>query len=371
MQEPIQAFKVRFSESEISTFLESAKDIVSSGALIPGKYNAKLETEFASFVGTEFATAVGTGTIALEVIFRCLDLQKTQVLVPANTNYATAEAVISAGAQAVLYDSGLYPELANIKKVVTEQTKALVVVHIGGYITPEIEAIQKYCEDNNIYLIEDASHAHGSKYRQRSAGQFGIASAFSMFATKVITTSEGGIITTNNKEIASLGKVYRDQGKDSDGIHNIVAGSSWRMSELHAALGDVQMKHARDYTDRNNTIAKYYKANITASNRLLVPIENEGYYSGYKFILIAKNEKDRDSLENYLVENNIRPGKKVYDIPLHLQPALSFLNRGQYPIAENFASTHLCLPLWKGLTDDEMKRVVECVNHWLTISHNE
>lgn len=364
-EDQIQAFKVQFNPNEIDFFLDAAKEIVTKGALIPGKYNSQLEEAFADFSGSKFTSAVSTGTVALEIIFRCLGLKDKEILVPSNTNYATAEAAIRASAHVTLYDSDLYADFASIKQATSSKTGAIVIVHIGGYISPEIEEIRDYCHQRDIYLIEDASHAHGSKHKGTLAGSFGVASAFSMFATKVITTSEGGLITTNDESIWTSSKVYRDQGKDTEGIRNIVEGSSWRMSELHAALGLAQMANADSYIEHNNSIAHYYKRHINASDRLRIPLEKDSIYSGYKFIVLLDSKDARDSLRNHLIADNIKPGKGVYDIPLHLQPTFSSLNLGRYPKAEKFAETHLCLPLWKGLTQSKVNKVIKSVNGWI------
>jgi len=359
----ISPFKVQFSVDEINEYLDSAKDILRRGGLIPGKYNQILEKMFAKFIGTDYAVTTITGTTALEIIYRCLDLKGKDVLVPANTNYATAEAAIRAGANVVLYDSALYPDFNSIKSVVSKKTRALVIVHIGGYITPNIEKIIAFCKEKNIYLIEDASHAHGSTYKKRKAGTFGIASAFSMFATKIVTTSEGGIIVSNNEKIKKLSTIYRDQGKDEEGIRNIVFGSAWRMSELHAAFGIIQIKRLKDYLRHNNKIIQFYKKHIITS-AIDIPYNEDSFYSGYKFILLLKNKLERDSLAAYLLKKGIKVGKNVYDVPLHRQPALLFLKKYSYPKAEHFANTHICLPIWKGMKDEEMRRVVLETNSW-------
>lgn len=363
MKNLIQPFKVSFSKEEIKFFLSRAESALFEGSLIPGKNNAELEKKFAEFIGAKYAVTVSTGTTALEVIFRIFELANYEVLVPANTNYATAEAAIRAGAKPVLYDSDIFPDFENIKTQITSVTKAIVLVHIGGYISPEIEKIVDYCKQHNLLLIEDASHAHGSQYIKKSAGTFGHASAFSMFATKILTTSEGGIIVSNNQKVRRLGLIYRDQGKDTEGIRNIVFGSAWRMSELHAALGLAQMPNAAKCIRRNNEIVNFYIQHLDQS-KLEIPYDANAYYSGYKFVVLARSHKDRESLKSFLVENDIKPGKGIYDVPLHQQPALSSLNLSKYPKSEKFAKTHLCLPIWKGLSDKEVEKVVDAVNQW-------
>lgn len=185
-----------------------------------------------------------------------------------------------------------------------------------------------------------------------------------MFATKVLTTSEGGIIVTTDEGIRNLSKVYRDQGKDTDGVHNIVFGSAWRMSELHAALGLVQLKHLAEYVQRNNEIAQNYKHQIKHPD-VNVPWDQDAIYSGHKFIIMMPSRDHRDSLRRHLVANDILPAKEVYAVPLHDQPVLSFLNQGEYPIADQFSATHLCLPIWKGLTNLNIDRICATVNDWI------
>lgn len=363
IQPVVKPFRISFSEREVNKFLSLAKEILVQGKLIPGKNNLELEKLFADLIGARFGVAVNSGSSALEIIARSLGLANKEVLIPSNTNYATAEAIIRAGALPVLYDSDIYPDFINIRELITNKTKAIVIVHIGGYITPQIKDIQKFCQKNRLYLIEDASHAHGSKYENRPAGSFGIASAFSMFATKVITTSEGGIIVTNDEKIRDRSLVYRDQGKDKTGLRSIVFGGSWRLSELHAALGVVQMQHLANYLKRNNEIITYYKTHII-QNKISIPFDRNVYYSGYKFIMLLPSREDRDSLKKHLLKKNIVAAKGVYEVSLHQQPVLKKLNQCKYPKAERFSQTHLCLPIWKSMSNAEIKRVVAAVNEW-------
>src|SRR5882672_1197505 len=203
MSEQVASFKVKFSASEVEQFLDRARAALESGWLVPGANNAELERRFAEFVGVSQAVAVASGTAALEIVARVLGLGDAAVLVPANTNYATAEALMRAGCRVRLYDSGLYPELRVIEATCAEDVAALVVVHVAGYLSPQLPAIREWCDRRGIHLIEDASHAHGSRLNGQSAGTFGAAAAFSMFATKVMTTAEGGLITTADPEVAA------------------------------------------------------------------------------------------------------------------------------------------------------------------------
>lgn len=358
----VAPYRVRFSAQETDEFLQRARAILTAGALVPGASNAELERAFAAFTGAAHATAVSSGTAALEIAFRCLGLPGKAVLLPANTNYATAEAAQRAGCRVALYDSGLHPSLEAIEAAWTPAVAAVVVVHIGGYLHPGLLEIVDFCRDRGVVLVEDASHAHGAALSGRGAGTFGDAAAFSMFATKVITTSEGGILTTGDGEIATASRRYRDQGKANDGLHNVLFGSAWRMSELHAALGLVQMPSLPAVLERVNAIARRYASGITHPH-VSVPHDPSVRYSGHKLIVTVADGM-RDSLRAHLLADGITPAKGVYEVPLHRQPILGLGEGQEYPDAERFAVDHLCLPLWKGISDAEVDRVIDGVNGW-------
>jgi perosamine synthetase len=363
MAELVVPFKVAFSRGEVEQFLVRARAALESGWLIPGPNNAELEQRFAEFIGGSLAVAVASGTAALEIVLRAFGLGGSAVLVPANTNYATAEAALRAGCRPVLYDAGLYPELREIEAACVADVAALIVVHVGGYLSPELPAVRAWCDRRGIRLIEDASHAHGARLHDQCAGTFGAASAFSMFATKVMTTAEGGMITTADPQLAADCCRYRDQGKAGDGVHHAVFGSAWRMSELHAALGVVQLDGLARSLDRANRLVGRYVACIEHPG-VLVPYEPAVRYSGHKFIVATADATARDSLRAHLHGNGIRSAKGVYEVPLHRQPILD-LGVGQpFPLADRFAASHLCLPMWKGLTDADADRVIEAVNGW-------
>ncbi|MBI1759377.1 MAG: DegT/DnrJ/EryC1/StrS family aminotransferase [Actinobacteria bacterium] len=362
MTSEVPAYRVWFSAEEIDEFVARTRAVLASGALVPGANNGELEAAFAALVGVRYATAVSSGTAALEIALRCLDLGGVGVLVPANTNFATAEAVVRAGCRPVLYDADLYPDLASIEAARTPDVAGLVVVHIGGYLAPTLPQIAEFCAAHGIRLVEDASHAHGAAWRGRAAGSFGAAAAFSMFATKVLTTGEGGLLVTDDPGVAGLSRRYRDQGKADDGLHNVVFGSAWRMSELHAALGVVQLPGLPVVLERVNTIVERYAMEISHP-LVAVPYDPEVRYSGHKFVVTVAAGQ-RDELRDHLHAHGVRTAKGVYEVPLHRQPALGLSAGPGYPRAERFAAAHLCLPMWKGLTDGEVDRVVDAVNRW-------
>jgi dTDP-4-amino-4,6-dideoxygalactose transaminase len=359
----VPASCVRFTPTEITDFMGRAEAILTSGRPVPGVNNDELERQFARHLGAPHAVAVSSGTAALEIGLRCLGLADRPVLVPANTNYATAEAVLRAGARPVLYDSGLYPDLPSIDKACPADAAAVIVVHIGGYLTPSMPDITGFCAQRGLHLVEDASHAHGATLRGRSAGTFGHVAAFSTSATKVLTTGEGGLLVTGDPTVAGDAVRYRDQGKADDGLRSVLFGSAWRMSELHAGLGVAQLGSLGAALHRHNAIIGRYVAGIDHPG-LRVPYEREVRYSGHKMIVLADDAAARDRLRTHLLVRGIGCAKGVYEVPLHRQPALRLGAGQRFPAADRFAATHLCLPLSRWLTDDQVDTVIDAVKGW-------
>lgn len=359
----IPSFQVSFTDDEVQESLSSIEKVLRSGQLALNGFTKQLEDSFLKYSGCKYAIAVSSGTVALEIIFRALNLQGKEILIQTNTNFATLAAALYAGAKPKLYDCGLEPMLSEIKKKVTKQTRAVVVVHIGGFIGSEMEDIAQFCKDNDLYLIEDAAHAHGSVLNSKFAGSFGTAAAFSFYPTKVLTTCEGGMITTNKQSLYKQATIYRDQGKDASGIRNVVMGSSWRMSEVHAAIGCAHIKTFAKDTKARQKIMAFYQKKIN-SKHVPLPYRSTLESSGYKYIIELENQRQRDSLKRFLVSKGITVSKGVYDVPLHRQPVFQKFNNSTFPLAEMFAACHLCLPLWRHMTLDQAKAVVDTIHEW-------
>ena len=235
------------------------------GSLTLGPRTREFEEAFALRHDVPHAIAVSSGTSALEIIFRTLDVKDREVVIPTNTFFATAAAVVHAGGIPRLADVSpdtlaLSPE--TLEAALTPQTAVVVLVHIGGFITPEIDAIRSICDRRGIVLVEDAAHAHGASFDGRAAGTFGQAAAFSFYPTKVMTSGEGGMITTGDEQLRDEAIVYRDQGKAGFlGGDHVRMGYAWRMSELHAAVGLIHLSHLDEaIATRRRVAARYDEA---------------------------------------------------------------------------------------------------------------
>ncbi|MBU3063132.1 DegT/DnrJ/EryC1/StrS aminotransferase family protein [Nocardia sp. NEAU-G5] len=347
-------------DDEITAVLAAADDILRSGRLVLGPHTAAFEGAIATMAGTRYAAVVSSGSTALEIVFRAIGAAGHVVLVPANTNYATAAAALAAGARVRLYDSGLYPDMSDLRTKLTADVAAVVVVHIGGYLSPDLPTLTDLCEQAGAVLIEDAAHAHGSTLDGYGpAGSFGAAAAFSFFATKTITAGEGGAITTNDPVLDRAAPIYRNQGKDADDRH-VVVGGSWRITELGAALANVQLAHLPDDLVRRRSIIDRYTAHLSGTG-ITFP-ELYGQVSGHKCIATLAAGVDRERFRTAVLSGGVVLARGVYEKPLHRHPVFADIADGrQFPVADEFARTHFRLPLWRGMDDDTVGCVIEAV----------
>jgi dTDP-4-amino-4,6-dideoxygalactose transaminase len=362
-----------FPAEDIEQIKSDVDAILKSGMLTMGEYTRRFEREFAKLCGVKHTIAVNSGTSALEIALRSIGLKNDEVIVPTNTFTATAAAAVFAGGKPVLTD--ISPETLclnaeNLQKHVTRKTKVVIVVHIGGLACPDIDRIRKICDDKQISLIEDAAHAQGSMINGVHAGKLGSAGCFSFYPTKVMTTGEGGMITTDDEEIAAHALVFRDQGKETFYSSRIVKlGYNWRMTEISAAIGLVQLKRLPEMIAKRNRIAEYYDRELDAMKgiRPLKRFSNV-VNNYYKYTAFLKTGINRDEFKRRLAEKGVSCGGEVYWPPLHLQPVYEQLLRtkeGDFPVAEDVCRRMVCLPMFSQMTEDEASYVVEKVDEVL------
>jgi dTDP-4-amino-4,6-dideoxygalactose transaminase len=239
-----------------------------------------------------------------------------------------------------------------------------VLVHIGGFISPEIDAIGKLCDDHGLALIEDAAHAHGSSYDGRTAGTFGKAAAFSFYPTKVMTSAEGGMIVTADERLRDEAVMYRDQGKAGFlGGEHVRMGYAWRMSELHAAVGRVQLSHLDSFIATRQRAAAIYDDGLADTAGVNpIPVPAASWPNFYKYIALLAPGIPREEVKRALRQDyGVALSGEVYNQPLHRQPVLSASAEGDFPVADAVCSRHICLPLHGDMRPDEATYVVESV----------
>ena len=356
-----------FSDEDRAEILAFVDEALRSGSLTLGPRTVEFEQAFAARHGIEHAVAVSSGTAALEIALRILGVEGREVVVPANTFFASAAAVLHAGGVPRFADVAadtLALSAATTAAAITDDTAGVVLVHIGGLISPEVEAIRSLCDERGLFLLEDAAHGHGASYQDRSAGTFGAAGCFSFYPTKVVTSGEGGMIVTDDERVCDEARIYRDQGKAGfvGGAH-VRLGAAWRMSELHAAVGLVHLRRLDEFIGVRRRVAARYDAALRGSDAItpLTPPEGCGH-AYYKYPALLAPGIDRDALKKRLAEEHgVGLSGEVYARPLHHEPVFADVAHGPLPVAEEVCARHVCLPLHSDMTDDEADTVLDAL----------
>jgi perosamine synthetase len=338
---------------------------LSTGALTLGPCTREFEKLVADSLQVPHAVAVNSGTAALEIVLRSLDVRDRTVIVPANTFYATAGAVAHAGGRVRFadVDPGTFAlSRDTVEAALTDDVAGVVHVHIGGLVSPDVPAIAELCRERGIFFMEDAAHAHGSTLDGRAAGSFGAAGTLSFYPTKVVTSGEGGMIVTSDAHLADEARLYRDQGKAGFlGGEHVRLGYAWRMSELHAAVGTVQWKRLDEFIAARRAAAAIYDAalaDLPGATPVLDPAGSRSNY--YKYMALLDPTIDREALKKELREEHaIGMSGEVYARPLHFEPIFAGADHGPLKVAEDVCARHVCLPVHSDMTAAEAERVAE------------
>jgi dTDP-4-amino-4,6-dideoxygalactose transaminase len=366
----IAAQKHHFSPSSIEFILTHFREILEGKSFLSMyKHGETFEKSFATYTGTKFAASCNSGTSALEIILRAVDIKGYDVIVPTMTFAATAYTVVNAGGQPIFADCtpDMTVDPEDVKKRLTPKTKAIMTVHIGGLVSPHTEALLDLCKEKGLLLIEDAAHAHGSTLNGKKAGSFGIAGGFSFFSTKVMTTGEGGMITTHDSDIYNKSLLLRNHAKINNANYHREFGYNWRMAEVEALMGIAQLNELESFIQRRNEIAKIYDEKfpeVPQINTLKIPARCRSNF--YKYIAFLPPRIDRDLFHKKMkVEYNVAMGGSVYEVPCHLQPVFKEFVTDNLPVSEDLAKRHICPPSYYSLTDEEAKYVVDSIRRCL------
>ena len=352
--------RIYFPEEDVRPIQDAIAEILRTGQLVQGRHVRRFEEAFGAFVGAEHAVATSSGTSALQAILRGLGLAGRDILVPVNTFIATVAAVINAGARPVPVDVEVRtasPTLDQLQRRRTAGTAAVIIVHIGGLVSPEVTGIRDWCAAERLLLVEDAAHAHGSGLDHLVAGTIGRAAAFSMFATKVMTTGEGGMVTTDDGGLADRIGRLRDHGKidTTRNVHDVL-GDNWRMSEIHAVLGHFQLARLPGFLEARRQVAGWYHDGLRDRSELTVLLPS-GPCSWYKVMALLPDGVDKPRVRALMAERGVHLAGDVYEVPLHRQPVFPQWAGESFPGAEAFARRHVCLPIHPLMTADDVARV--------------
>ncbi|MBI5468692.1 MAG: DegT/DnrJ/EryC1/StrS family aminotransferase [Deltaproteobacteria bacterium] len=373
----IPLLRIAYDEADIKYIKDEIEKVLRSGYLTMSGRVKEFEARFAKYCGTGYAVGTNTGTSSIEIILRAIGVKGSTVIVPSNTYMATPIAVIKAEGRVIFAEcqrENLQIDPDDIERKIRSDTKGVIIVHIGGIISPHIEKIREICRKKGLFLIEDAAHAHGAAIDGRRAGSLCLAGSFSFYPTKVLTTAEGGMITTEDEEIYKKALVLREHGKGDPAYNvHVEIGDNWRFSELHAVLGIQQMMKADWILKERRRAAQRYNellSDFEGIRLLEVPSNIEPSY--YKYIAFLDERIDRKDLKEMMRHKyDISLPGEVYSDPCHSQPvfkkypgkAVNTIDR--FPNTEYVCRHHVCLPLYPGLSDSETEYVAASLKECL------
>jgi dTDP-4-amino-4,6-dideoxygalactose transaminase len=367
------AFPV-FDEESIQKILSDMESTLRSGVLTNGLHTKEFERKFAEYIQTKYAVAVNSGTSNLEIALRYFGVKNSEVIVPTNTFIATANSVLFAGGKPVFADmreDTLCVDPIDIERRISSKTVGVIVVHIAGLVCPQIHELSKLCKDHGLFLIEDCAHAHGAMIDGLKAGALGDAGCFSFYATKIMTTGEGGMITTDNSGLAEAARMMRNHGQNSQSLM-VTPGYNWRMSEINAILGEHQLENLEFFVNRRNELAQIYNECLLNVEGVSPITKPSGVRHGYfKYTVKLDKGINVEKVSKMLkAEYNIDTGHLYYP-PVHLHPYYreNFgTGEGMLPIAEDVLPRVLCLPLHVGIAKESVPYITKALDSCIQAS---
>jgi len=338
---------------------EAVARVLESGRLAQGPEVERFEQEWAGYLGTRFAVATSSGTAALHIALACLGITEGDSVVTTPFSFiATASSILMQHATPVFCD--IDPKTFNmspdqLEESIDEHTRAVVVVHLYGQPC-DMEPLMAIARKRGLHVIEDACQAHGAEYHGRKAGSIGDVGVFSFYPSKNMTTGEGGMITTNDAGIAEKARMLRDHGQSRRYQHETL-GYNYRMTEIAAAIGLIQLRKLDRFNEARRNNANYYNRNLDDS--LQKPEAVDGLSHVYHQYTVRV--QDRDGLCAHLERKGIGYGI-YYPIPIHKQPLFRQHNGLIFAAAEEASRHVVSLPVHPSLSAEDLEYVVEAVN---------
>lgn len=326
-----------------------------------GKYIGMLESAFAEFCGSRHAIACNNGTTSLHLALVAMGLEPgDEVIIPTVTYIATANCVRYCHAKPVLVDvepGTLNVDPSAIEKAITPKTKGIIPVHLYGY-PADMDAINAIAKRHGLFVLEDAAEAHGATIGGRRVGSMGTAASFSFFGNKIVTTGEGGMLTTDDDDLAARMRLLRGQGMDPKRRYWFpVVGYNYRMTNIQAAIGLGQMERVNDKLAKRREIARWYDESLSSIARGLdLPSETaETRHSYWMYNIFVKDadEARRDSIMRHMDAAGIETRPVFY--PMHVLPP--YAEKSRFPVADQWACRGINLPTHEGLTRADVARV--------------
>lgn len=353
-------------EKELGNELKEAFErVLKRSWYIEGEEDKVFEQAFARYCGVEYCIGVGNGLDALMLILKALDVKEgDEVIVPSNTYIATALAVTYVGARPVFVEPDIRTfniDPGRIEAAITSRTKCIMPVHLYGQAC-DMDPIMDIARRHGLFIVEDCAQAHGATYKGRKVGTFGIAAGFSFYPGKNLgALGDAGAAVTNDKALAEKVRALGNYGSDYK-YHHIYKGNNSRLDELQAAFLSAKLKHLDRMNEARRLIANKYMEGIR-NPKVILPFVMPEYEPVWHIFAIRCEE--RDALEKWLSEAEIGTNKH-YPIPMHMQRCYEDLGipEGALPIAERISATELSLPMYYGMSDEQVNYVISKINSY-------
>jgi len=346
--------------------IQSFQEVYDSNWFVMGKKLEAFEKEYANFSQTKYAVGVSNGLDALHLALKALNISTgDEIIVPSNTYIATALAASYVGAIPIFVepDAKTYNiSPINIEAAVTSRTKAIMPVHLYGQAC-EMDEIMAIAKSLKLYVIEDNAQAHNATFNGRITGSFGDANGTSFYPGKNLgALGDGGAVTTNDTQLATRIRRLRNYGSEKKYLNEEI-GFNMRLDEIQAGFLSVKLKYLSVWTKERQQIAQFYNEALSNIGDLIIPFVHQQATHVYHLYVIQTAH--RDSLQEHLTKNGI--GTLIhYPIPPHLQKAYQCLGfkKGNFPIAEKLADRCLSLPIWPGMTFDQVETVADIIKNY-------
>lgn len=353
-------------ERELDKDLREAFDRVFTRSwYIEGAEDEEFEKAFAAYCESEYCVGVGNGLDALMLALKALGIKEgDEVIVPSNTYIATALAVTYVGARPVFVEPDIRTFNINptlIEAAITEKTKAIMPVHLYGQAC-DMDPIMEIAKKHELYVVEDCAQAHGATYKGRVIGSFGDAAGFSFYPGKNLgALGDAGATVTNNRALADKIRALGNYGSDYK-YHHIYQGNNSRLDEMQAAFLAAKLPHLNKINVERRRIAQLYLEGIN-NPEVILPFVPEDMVPVWHIFGIRC--KRREELEKFLNDRGIGTNKH-YPIPMHLQECYKNLGfkEGDFPIAEEISATELSIPMYYGMTDEQIAYVIDAINEF-------
>lgn len=342
--------------------IDNVVEVLKSGMIAQGPKVSEFEEKFAQWIGTKYGISTSSGTTALHTaLLACGIGEGDEVITVGFTFAATSNSVLYTGARPVFVDideDTFTMDPSKIEDAITDKTKAILVVQLYGQ-SADMDPILDIAHKHNLLVIEDAAQAHGAEYKGRKVGTLGDVACFSFYPTKNMTTGEGGMITTDNEEIAKMARIYRAHGS-SVKYHHDYLGYNFRSTDIAAAIGLAQLKKIDSFNDKRNENASYLTDGLKDVNGVVPPVVKEGNKHVFHQYTI-KVDGDRDKWLDFLNEKGIGCGV-YYPIPLYNQKLYKDLGYNQScPVTDKIVDEVISLPVHPSLTKDELDTIISVV----------